>query len=64
MVRKEALEWLAVERGVSDSLEVRGVEVPREPPKLFEEFGAFVEHEIFSILGLDGLVSIWQPNVL
>ncbi len=62
----EAVEWLAKNRKIDDSLDIRDIKPKRPVTSLFEQMSEIANGKFTSKLlqRLDGLVSIWQPNAL
>lgn len=60
---REALAWLAKERGINPDLPVRDVDW-REPGEMLSELGSWVFGKPYSFerLTLDGLVALWHPR--
>ena len=60
----EARGWLESTRGVAASLPVRDVEVHDTAWKIADLFGGLVRKALFSErLNLDGLISVWHPEL-
>jgi protease-4 len=60
----EARDWLAKTHKVAKSLPVRQIHVPDEPAALLGLAGRIVGKTLFSErLTLDGLVSVWHPDL-
>jgi protease-4 len=62
---KEALAWLEQEKGISAKLPVEEKEIPSDAKglaKLVENVSAAILPQNF-VIGVDGLVSIWQPSL-
>jgi protease-4 len=61
----EAIEWLSKIRKINPKLEVREMKAEPEIDSLLEKLTGYVGVKIFgkSMVGLDGLVSIWHPSL-
>ncbi len=60
----EARQWLAETHGVAASLDTKDVEIQTERPYWKEMIDRFVGKTLFSeTLKLDGLISLWHPNL-
>lgn len=62
----EAVAWLAKNKKIDDSLDIRDIKPKRPVTSLFEQMSEIANGKFTSTLlqRLDGLVSIWQPNAL
>lgn len=61
---KEAIAWLESEKGVAAGLPVRDVRPKRRVEDLFGQFESLVRKTTFSErLTLDGLISVWHPEL-
>lgn len=61
---KEAIRWLEAERGVPGGLDVRRVKVRRDVDDLFGRVEGLARKTILSErLTLDGLISVWHPDL-
>ena len=61
---KEAVRWLEAERGIPAGLDVRRVKVRRDVDDLFGRVEGLARKTILSErLTLDGLVSVWHPDL-
>lgn len=62
----EAVAWLAKNKKIDDSLDIRDIKPKRPVTSLFEQMSEIANGKFTSKLlqRLDGLVSIWQPNAL
>ena len=61
---KEAIRWLEAERGIPAGLDVRRVKVRRDVDDLFGRVEGLARKTILSErLTLDGLVSVWHPDL-
>lgn len=60
----EALRWLHAEKKVAPGLEVRDVRIHRDVEAWFERLTGLARKTVFSErLTLDGLVSVWHPQL-
>lgn len=60
----EARSWLESARGVAASLPVRDIEVHDTEREIVDFFGGFARKALFSErLNLDGLISVWHPDL-
>ncbi len=61
---KEAIGWLAANKGLDPTLPVRSLRIRREVQDWLEEVSSMVQKTFFSErLKLDGLVSVWHPQL-
>jgi protease-4 len=61
---KEAIEWLAANKGIDAGLPVRNLRVRREVEDWLDEVSSLARKTVFSErLKLDGLVSVWHPQL-
>ena len=61
---KEAVEWLAANRGIDRRLPVRTLRIRREGEGWLDEVSSLAQKTVFSErLKLDGLVSVWHPQL-
>lgn len=62
----EAIAWLVKDKKLSASLKVREIKAEPEIDSLFKKLGSSLGLNIFdkSMVGLDGLVSIWHPSLM
>jgi protease-4 len=61
---KEAIAWLAANKGIDADLPVRSLRIRREVGDWLEEFSSMARKTVFSErLKLDGLVSVWHPRL-
>ncbi len=63
---KEAVQWLAKKKNIDASLEVEDIEVKKENQELIDLLGGSAANSVLYnlLVKLDGLVSIWHPNIL
>jgi len=61
----EAVAWLVKSKKISADLKVREIKAEPEIDSLFKKLAGMVGANIFgkSMVGLDGLVSIWHPSL-
>lgn len=61
---KEAVEWLAANKGIDGKLPVRALRIRREGRDWLDEISSLAQKTVFSErLKLDGLVSVWHPQL-
>ncbi len=62
----DAKDWLIKEKGISEDLEIMDENPEEEIPVWMERFAEYSYKSFFPdlFLRLDGLVSIWHPNIL
>lgn len=61
---KEAIAWLESEKGVPADLSIRRVKVDRDVDDLFDRLDSLARKTILSErLTLDGLISVWHPQL-
>jgi protease-4 len=61
---REAIRWLETERGLPEGLDVRRIKVRRDVDDLFGRVEGLARKTILSErLTLDGLVSVWHPDL-
>jgi protease-4 len=62
--QKEAISWLETEKQVPKELKVRKITLRRDVANLFERLDSLARKTILSErLTLDGLISVWQPQI-
>lgn len=61
---REAIQWLADNRGLDKNLPVRKLTIKRDVEDWFERFSSLARKTVLSErLTLDGLVSVWHPQL-
>lgn len=63
---EEAIKWLKKEKGIDDSLRVRDMKVKKEYDSVFDKLTDYTGLSFLKSdrLSLDGLLAIWQPQLL
>ena len=63
---KEAIEWLTKNKNIDPDISTKDREKPKEKNSLLDRLEGAVSNNIMGdlLLGLDGLVLIWHPNIL
>lgn len=63
---EEAVKWLSKKKGIDASLKVRDMKVKKEYDNLFDKLADYSGFSFFesSRLSLDGLLLIWQPQLI